>query len=166
MKILMVCLGNICRSPLAEGILQDKAFKAGLTWSVESAGTNRFHTGDSPHPLSQKIARQHGIDISRQQARTFRADDFEVYDKIYALAEDVMEEIKRIAGKKFNADKADLLMNECYPGEDREVPDPYYGPEAGYHEVFNMIDDACSAIIEKHRPAGAQTLVYNNQFSI
>ncbi len=157
MKILMVCLGNICRSPLAEGILQDKAFKAGLTWSVESAGTNRYHTGDSPHPLSQKIARQNGIDISQQRARTFMASDFDVYDKIYALADDVLDEIKRIAGKKFNAAKATLLMNEVYPGENMDVPDPYYGPEAGYHEVYKLIDEASNVIIRKYENVKIKT---------
>jgi protein-tyrosine phosphatase len=150
MKILMVCLGNICRSPLAEGILQDKAFKAGLKWSVESAGTNRFHTGEHPHPLSQKVARQHGIDISQQRARTIIPADMEIYDKIYALAEDVMEDITRITKDKFDPSKVELLMNELYPGENRDVPDPYYGPEAGYHEVYKMIDEAADVIINKY----------------
>ncbi len=149
----MVCLGNICRSPLAEGILQDKAFGAGLTWSIESAGTNSYHTGEPPHHLSQKIARLNGIDISQQRARRFTANDFEVYDKIYALAEDVMDEMKRIAGKKFDAAKAELLMNEIYPGKNMDVPDPWYGPEPGYHEVFTLIDKACDAIIEKYTPS-------------
>lgn len=150
MKILMVCLGNICRSPLAEGILQDKAFKAGLTWSIESAGTNSYHTGDAPHPLSQKVANQNGIDISCQRAKKFTAGDFEVYDKIYALAADVMEEMKRIAKNKFELSKVDLLMNELYPGKDMDVPDPYYGPETGYHEVYNMIEEVCDKIIQKY----------------
>lgn len=149
----MVCLGNICRSPLAEGILQDKAFGAGLTWSIESAGTNSYHTGEPPHHLSQKVARLNGIDISQQRARRFTANDFEVYDKIYALAEDVMDEMKRIAGKKFDAAKAELLMNEIYPGKNMDVPDPWYGPEPGYHEVFTLIDKACDAIIEKYTPS-------------
>src|SRR5258706_10480941 len=92
MKILMVCLGNICRSPLAEGILQDKARKAGLDWKVDSAGTNRYHIGDPPHPLSQKVAKLNGIDISKQRARTFIPEDFEKYDKIYALAHDVLQD--------------------------------------------------------------------------
>lgn len=147
MKILMVCLGNICRSPLAEGILQDKAFKAGLTWSIESAGTNSYHIGDPPHPLSQKVARMNGIDISKQRARRFRPEDFDVYDKIYALANDVLADIKKIAGKDFNASKADLLMNELFPGENMEVPDPWYGPEAGYHEVYKLLDKVCDQII-------------------
>lgn len=148
----MVCLGNICRSPLAEGILQDKAFKAGLTWSIESAGTNSYHTGEPPHPLSQKVAKLNGIDICQQRARRFTASDFEVYDKIYALAEDVLNEMKRIAGKKFDAAKADLLMNELYPGKNMDVPDPWYGPEPGYHEVYKMIDEVCDEIIEKYTP--------------
>src|SRR5690242_7213964 len=150
MKILMVCLGNICRSPLAEGILQEKAFKAGLTWSIESAGTNSYHTGEAPHPLSQKVARLNGIDISKQRARRFTASDFDNYDKIYALAEDVLDEIKRIAGKKFNAGKVELFMNEMYPGRNMDVPDPWYGPEPGYHEVYALIDKVCERIVEKY----------------
>lgn len=152
----MVCLGNICRSPLAEGILQNKAFRAGLTWSVESAGTNQYHTGQAPHPLSQKIAKLNGIDISKQRAKSFAAADFDMYDKIYALAGDVMEEIKKIAGKKFDATKADLLMNEFYPGKNIDVPDPYYGPEAGYHEVFDLINKSCDRIIEKYTISNPQ----------
>jgi len=150
MKILMVCLGNICRSPLAEGILQDKAFKAGLTWSIESAGTNSYHTGEPPHNLSQKVARINGIDISHQRARRFSANDFDTYDKIYALAGDVLDEIKRIAKDKFDPAKVDLLMNEIHPGKNIDVPDPWYGPEPGYHEVYTMIDRVCDTIISKY----------------
>jgi protein-tyrosine phosphatase len=150
MKILMVCLGNICRSPLGEGILQDKAFHAGLAWSVESAGTNNYHIGEPPHPLSQKVARQHGIDISGHRARKFIPEDFAVYDKIYAMAGDVMEDIRRIARNKFDASKASLLMNELYPGKDMDVPDPWYGPEPGYHEVYGLLDKVCDRIIEKY----------------
>ena len=158
MKFLMVCLGNICRSPLAEGILQDKAFKAGLNWSIESAGTNSYHTGEPPHPLSQKIAKLNGIDICQQRARRFVAEDFEVYDKIYALAADVLDDIKRISKKKFDATKVDLLMNELYPAKNMDVPDPYYGTEPGYHEVYKMIDEVCDAIINKYTPTPKGTL--------
>jgi len=159
MKILMVCLGNICRSPLAEGILQEKAFRAGLEWSVESAGTNSYHTGEPPHPLSQKVARLHGIDISRQRARRFLATDFETYNRIYALAGDVLDEMRRIARDRFDPRKAELLMNELYPGQDLDVPDPWYGPEPGYHEAYDMIGKACDAIVEKYS-------MINSQFSI
>ena len=158
MKILMVCLGNICRSPLAEGILQDKVFKAGLNWSIESAGTNSYHTGEPPHPLSQKVAKLNGIDICQQRARRFVAEDFEVYDKIYALAADVLDDIKRISKKKFDATKVDLLMNELYPGKNMDVPDPYYGTEPGYHEVYKMIGEVCDAIINKYTPTPKGTL--------
>ncbi|MDP4263744.1 MAG: low molecular weight protein-tyrosine-phosphatase [Bacteroidota bacterium] len=149
MKILMVCLGNICRSPLAEGILQEKAFRAGLNWSVESAGTNSYHIGDPPHHLSQKVAQLNGIDISRQRARRFVPEDFEVYDKIYALAGDVLSDIRHIARNKFNSSKIDLLMNELYPGGDKDVPDPWYHEEPAYHEVYKLLDEVCDAIIRK-----------------
>ena len=151
MKILFVCLGNICRSPLAEGVLKLKAKKAGLNWLIESAGTNGYHVGEPPHHFSQKIASLNGINICNQRARRFKAADFDKYDKIYAMAEDVIDEMKMIAGKKFNSDKADLFMNELYPGSNREVPDPWYGPEAGYHKVYKMIDEVCDRIIEKYR---------------
>ena len=111
MKILMVCLGNICRSPLAEGILQQKAFEAGLNWSIESAGTNGYHTGEAPHPLSQKVAKLNGIDICHQRSRQFVPSDFDQYDKIYALAVDVYDYIRRISRNKFDPSKVDLLIN-------------------------------------------------------
>ena len=150
MNILMVCLGNVCRSPLAEGILQHKAWKAGLLWSVESAGTNSYHIGNPPHHLSQKVASLNGIDICKQRARRFRPDDFEKFDKIYAMAADVVEDMKRIAKNKFNPAKVDLLLNELYPGKNMDVPDPWYGPEPGYHDVYKLIDAACDAIISKY----------------
>jgi protein-tyrosine phosphatase len=138
--------------------LQDKAFKAGLNWSIESAGTNSYHTGEPPHPLSQKVAKLNGIDICQQRARRFVAEDFEVYDKIYALAADVLDDIKLISKKKFDATKVDLLMNELYPGKNRDVPDPYYGTEPGYHEVYKMIDDVCDAIINKYTSTSEEAL--------
>src|SRR5215210_7855238 len=150
MKILMVCLGNICRSPLAEGILQHKAWKAGLNWSVESAGTNGYHTGEPPHKLSQKVAKLNGLDICKQRSRRFTAEDFQNFDIIYAMSSDVIEEMQRIGKKQFDQKKVKLLMNELHPGEDLDVPDPWYGPEPGYHEVYKMIDRACESIIEKY----------------
>lgn len=147
MKNLMVCLGNICRSPLAEGILQHKAAQAGLNWEVDSAGTNGYHNGEAPHRHSIKVALQNGIDISHQRSRKFVAEDFDRYDKIYAMAHDVMDDIKKIARQKFDQHKADLLLNELFPMQNLEVPDPWYGPEQGYHEVFELIDKACEAII-------------------
>lgn len=145
----MVCLGNICRSPLAEGLLRQKAAAAGLNWQVDSAGTNGYHVGEPPHPLSQKVARLNGLDICQQRARRFVPADFERYDRIYAMADDVLEDMRRIAGKKFDAVKADLLLNELHPGENRSITDPWYGTEPGYHEVYREIEAACAAIVQK-----------------
>lgn len=161
----MVCLGNICRSPLAEGILKDKAFKSGLKWTVESAGTDGYHTGEPPHPLSQKVAKMNGLDICNQRARKFVAEDFDRYDKIYALAEDVLYDIKQTARNKFDASKVDLLMNELYPGRNMDVPDPWSGPERGYHEAYKLIDAACDAIIKKYTPKPPKGGLVNERIS-
>jgi protein-tyrosine phosphatase len=151
MKILMVCLGNICRSPLAEGVLKHKAAKAGLQWQLDSAGINNgYHVGESPHALSQKVAKLHGLDISDQKARAFETVDFERYDKIYAMSEDILQSLRTMAGKKFDSSKTDLLMNELYPGRNISIPDPWYGTEPGYHQVFDMIDQATDRIIQKY----------------
>ena len=151
MKILMVCLGNICRSPLAEGILLKKIKAAGLNWQVDSAGTNGYHVGEPPHRLSQKISSINGIDISCQQSRLFVKQDFDNFDKIYAMAGDVIDDMKLIAKASYNAEKVDLLLNEQYPGENRDIPDPWYGKEEGYYKVYDLIDAACNAIIKKYR---------------
>lgn len=146
----MVCLGNICRSPLAEGIMKHKIEQAGLDWQVDSAGTNGYHVGEPPHRLSQKVALLHGIDISRQRARSFRTDDFKTFDIIYAMAEDVIDEIRWQSGSLYDTAKVKLLMNEVYPGRNMDVPDPWYGTEPGYHQVFDLINTACDKIIERH----------------
>jgi len=151
----MVCLGNICRSPLAEGILEHKAKKAGLNWVVESAGTNGYHVGEAPHRLSQKVAKLNGIDICAQRARQFVAEDMDRYDRIYAMADDVVDDIRRIARGRFDARKVALFLNELEPGSDRSVPDPWYGPEPGYHEVYRLIEETCDAIIRKYGHADA-----------
>ena len=149
MKILMVCLGNICRSPLAEGVLKNKAEKAGLDWEIDSAGTGNYHIGDPPHYLSQKVAKLNGIDISKQQCRQFVKEDILRFDKIYAMDNEVYDDIKKISGEFWDESKVDLLMNEAYPGENLDVPDPWYGTEVLYKEVYKMIDKACGAIIKK-----------------
>jgi protein-tyrosine phosphatase len=150
MKVLIVCLGNICRSPLAEGILQHKARENQKDWVVESAGTNGLHNGEAPHPLSQKVAKANGVDISKQISRKFEAADVDLYDKIYVMATDVMEDVKKIAGAKFDANKIDFFMNELNPNKNMEVPDPWYGNEDGYVKVYKLIDETCDAIIAKY----------------
>lgn len=145
MKMLMVCLGNICRSPIAEGVMQQKAFAAGLPWQIDSAGTNGYHTGEAPHPHSQKICKSNGIDISQQRSKKFVREDIHRYDIIFAMANDVIDDIKRIAGKDFDATKVELFLNILHPGEDKDVPDPWYGNEAGYQPVYEMIERASTA---------------------
>ena len=150
MKILMVCLGNICRSPIAEGVLQHKSQQAGLKWLVESAGTNGYHNGEAPHHLSQKITASKGIDISNQRSRQFTKQDFEHYDLIYAMANDVMDDIKEIGGVRFDSKKTFLFLEELFPGESKDVPDPWYGNEEGYIEVYDLIEKNCDAIVNKY----------------
>ena len=146
----MVCLGNICRSPLAEGILQHKVEQAGLNWTVDGAGTEASDAGSAPHRLSQKVALQNGIDISHQRCRKFVKEDMLNFDKIYVMDDDNYSEVKRISKNLWDEGKVELLMNELHPGRNENVPDPWYGNEDGYKKVFVMIDKACDAIIEKY----------------
>jgi len=149
MKILMVCLGNICRSPLAEGILQAKAKAAGLNWQVDSAGTANYHVGETPHALSVKVANEHEVDISNKRVRQLSKLDFTLFDKIYVMDRENYNGAKRIAGDNWDNDKIDYLLNEVYPGENREVPDPWYGGYENFKEVYALLDEACEKIVEK-----------------
>ncbi len=143
----MVCLGNICRSPLAEGILKNKIEKACLDWEVDSAGTGDYHIGQHPHYLAQKTAKMYAIDISCQKARQFQKEDMLRFDRIYVMDNENYEDVKRMSKELWNKEKVDLLLNELFPGENSDVPDPWFGTEKGFHEVFAMIDKACERII-------------------
>lgn len=147
----MVCLGNICRSPIAEGILKHKAKQLGLDWQIDSAGTNGYHIGEAPHRFSQKVCLEHGIDISQQRARRFTVKDFEEYDIIYALALDVYREIEKIGGRQSQMNKVHLFLSELKEGSTESVPDPWYGDESGYLPVFDIIEQTCTRIIERYR---------------
>jgi protein-tyrosine phosphatase len=150
MRILMVCLGNICRSPIAEGVLRHKAQQLGLDWTVHSAGTEPYHVGEAPHKFSQKVCTAHGIDISPLRARRFTAVDFSRYDKIYAMAHDVYQGIARIGGPNADMTKVDYFLNELREGRNRSVPDPWYGPEEGFLPVYTLIEQTCDAIIARY----------------
>jgi protein-tyrosine phosphatase len=149
MKVLMVCLGNICRSPLAEGILQQKAREAGLNWHVDSAGTGGYHIGEPPHQLSQKVAKVNGIDIGHQRCRQFHADDMERFDLIYVMDHDNYRDVQTLSGPKWNESKTRLILNEIDNSND-PVPDPWYGTEKDYHHVFALLSKACDRIIQKY----------------
>ena len=150
MKILMVCLGNICRSPLAEGILQAKADDAALHWKVDSAGTANYHVGEPPHASSQKVALQNGINISKQQCRQFKKTDFLEFDKIYVMDRSNYADVKKIAGALWDEQKVDYLLNELHPNRNEEVPDPWYGGYEDFKSVYALIDKTCDCIIKKY----------------
>ncbi|MDO1511275.1 low molecular weight protein-tyrosine-phosphatase [Maribacter confluentis] len=146
MNVLMVCLGNICRSPLAEGILQNKVANSQI--KVDSAGTAGYHIGNPPDPRSIKIAFDHGIDISKQRCRKFSISDFDRFDLIYAMDKSNYRTIIAQARNTEDSSKVRLILNEI-DATDREVPDPYYDSNDGFENVFQMIDEACEIIAAK-----------------
>lgn len=133
--------------------MRHKIQEHGLDWEVASAGTESYHIGKAPHHFSQKICTANGVDISSQRAQKFVAAHFAEYDKIYAMAGDVYDEIKRIGGRHADMSKVELFLNELEPGSDGCVPDPWFGPEEGYAPVYELIDRTCDAIIEKYKKA-------------
>ncbi len=150
MKILMVCLGNICRSPLAHGLLEQKIEENGLKhWEVDSAGTASYHVGHPPDPRSIEVARHHGIDISQQRARQLKADDLQYYDLIFAMDSSNYQDILQLATTKEERNKVNLLLNEAYPSENRNVPDPYYGGQSGFENVFQQLDLVTDKLLER-----------------
>lgn len=145
-KVLMVCLGNICRSPLAEGILALKVDPDKV--QVDSAGTAGYHIGESPDDRSILVARKHGIDISGQRCRKFAAQDFREFDIIYAMDRANLKDILNLASTDQQRNKVKLLLDEVSTTT-REVPDPYYGGQNGFEKVFQLIDEACEVIADK-----------------
>lgn len=121
-----------------------------MDWEVDSAGTSGHMPGCPPHQYSQKVARLHGVDMCNQVCRNFTSDDMNEFDKIYVMDDNNYFEVKRIAGNNWDKNKVDYLLNEIYPGSNKEVPDPWYGGEDGFHKVYEMIDKACTAIIKKY----------------
>jgi protein-tyrosine phosphatase len=148
MKILMVCLGNICRSPLAEGIMKNKLKEYGIEGMVDSAGTASYHIGESPDPRSEEIARKYGIDISQQRARAFTRSDFDQFDMIFAMDRENFSNILRLARTDEDRQKVELILNRLYPGKDLEVPDPYYGGNDGFENVYQMLDASCERVAQ------------------
>lgn len=148
MKILMVCLGNICRSPLAEGIMQHKIHEKKISWEVDSAGTSHWHVGDLPDRRSIATAKAHGIDITYQRSRQFIPADFEKFDLILAMDSANYTDILRLASTATEKDKVELILNYLHPNENRAVPDPYY--EGGFEKVYQMLEKSCEKILEKH----------------
>jgi len=145
----MVCLGNICRSPLAEGILQHKALKLGADITVDSAGTGAFHIGKKPDVRSIEVANKFGIDISNQRARQFKATDFYKYDLILAMDKSNLHNIRQLAPDENLKEKAQLILDYTPNSKNHEVPDPYYGENDGFLDVYTMLNEACDNILKK-----------------
>ena len=147
-RILFVCLGNICRSPLAEGILRHKAEKCELKLKIDSAGTGNWHVGENPDKRAIKIGKERRVDISKLVARQITEDDFENFDKIYVADAEVYDGVVELALNREQKLKVDYIMNLVHPDLNMPVPDPYFGGVEGFEKVFDMLDKACEAIIE------------------
>lgn len=147
MRILMVCLGNICRSPLAHGILASKAPK---DWFVDSAGTSGWHEGERPDTRSIVTAKGRGLTIDDQRSRLFTPDDFKNFDIIFAMDSSNYSNIIKMAPDEESKTKVRLIMNEAYPGRNKQVPDPYTGGQSGFEDVFDMLELAVDQFLEKH----------------
>jgi protein-tyrosine phosphatase len=149
----MVCLGNICRSPLAEGILASKLPRNKFT--VDSAGTGDWHIGHAPDSRSIAAAKNHDLDITNQKARQFKVEDFDEYDYIYVMDQSNYKNVINLAKNQKNKDKVQIILNELYPSENVDVPDPYFGMSNGFEIVYNMLNEVCDIIagklIDKHK---------------
>ena len=143
----MVCLGNICRSPLAEGILKAKVDPVKVY--VDSAGTAAYHLGKGPDERSVKVAKEHGIDISLQRARQFKVSDFKTFDYIFVMDQANFDNVVSLASTEKEKKKVSFILNEITPELNSEVPDPYYGGEDGFKNVYDMLDIACDSINKK-----------------
>lgn len=138
----MVCLGNICRSPLAHGVLEHMANEQGLDWEVDSAGTGNWHVGEGPDRRSVRTAREHGVDISKQVCRQFKVSDFDDFDHIFVMDKNNLNDVLAQARNKADEQKVKLLLS------DKIVPDPYYDDKQ-FEPVYTMIEAGCRSIIKQ-----------------
>ena len=151
-KILMVCLGNICRSPLAEAILASKLPKD--KFIVNSAGTANYHVGKQPDQRSIFTAKKNGLDITNQKARQFTTNDFDLFDYIFVMDQSNYDNVIKFAQNDHHKSKVNLILKSLFPFKTVDVPDPYYGAQDGFDDVYKMLDETCSLLakklIEKH----------------
>lgn len=148
MRILLVCLGNICRSPMAEGVLRHRASERGILLSTDSAGTGDYHVGEPPDRRAQAAMRRHGMDIGDLRARHFTRTDFDRFDLLLAMDADNLRNIRALAPSPEHATKANLIMDHAPEHPSREVPDPYYGGDEDFDQVFSQLDEACQRLLD------------------
>ncbi len=146
----MVCLGNICRSPLAEGIMLHLIETKRLNISIDSAGTSNYHIGENPDKRTINNAKKHGIDLSPLVARQFNVSDFDTFDKIYVMDKSNLSNVLALAKTEEHKAKVDLLLNVSHPNQNLEVPDPYFGGEQGFEDVFHLVHNACDILVNNH----------------
>lgn len=151
MKILMVCLGNICRSPMADGLLRKKVSDHNLAIEVDSAGTGDWHVGQAPDDRMRATAKSNGLSIDELRGRQFVQEDFDLFDRVYVMDRSNYENVIKLARNDADITKVDLFLNLSHPGEDMEVPDPYFGGEEGFQHVFDLIDDATDRLINEFK---------------
>jgi len=149
MKILMVCLGNICRSPMAEGIMRAKIEKYHIDATVDSCGTAAYHVGDRPDPRAIQTLKKHDLDISHLHGRQFEMEDLERFDLIYTMDESNYRNIMNLAKTKTEESKVAMILNTIYPNENIPVPDPYYGGQNGFDQNYELLDLACEEIAKR-----------------
>ncbi len=147
-KILMVCLGNICRSPLAEGILKDKLNNS-EEFIIDSAGMGNSHIGELPDKRSILVANENKLDITYQRARLFTMDDFDNFDIIYAMDHFNYKALIKLAATEEHKAKVKIILNEVFPNENLDVPDPFYSSTFAFRNVYKMLDEACDVIADK-----------------
>jgi|APCry1669188910_1035180.scaffolds.fasta_scaffold00033_11 protein-tyrosine phosphatase len=157
MKILFVCTGNICRSPMAEAILRNKLNDAGLSDETDSCGFESFHVGDHPDKRAQTVCRKYGLDISSHVARLFRKSDFDRFDRIYVMDSSHYYNVSRTSGSADDMKKVDYMLNLLYPGQDLPVDDPWYHDIEAFEHTYRQLDSACDKLLsqiissKKHR---------------
>lgn len=149
-KILFVCLGNICRSPLAEGIMLKLITEKELDLHVDSAGTAKFHVGEAPDARTITNAKNHDVNLTALRARQFSEKDFDEFDAIYVMDNSNMTHVLALAKNETQSQKVELFLNTLHPNKQMEVPDPYFGGEEGFEDVYNLVYTACEKIVEKH----------------
>lgn len=145
----MVCLGNICRSPMAEGVLRSKLEEVGLDIIVDSAGTSNYHIGESPDRRAIKAMAEKGIDISKLKARQFSKKDFDDFDNIYVMDQSNFADVMDLCASDDHRAKVKMLLNELYPAQNLPVPDPWFGGMEGFYQVHDLLDRSCEVIVQK-----------------
>ncbi|WP_317133906.1 low molecular weight protein-tyrosine-phosphatase [Brumimicrobium oceani] len=149
MKILMVCLGNICRSPMADGLMRKKVADNNLDVVVDSAGTGDWHVGDQPDPRMMETAKRNGVPIDELRGRQFKVADFDEFDRIIVMDKSNFDNVRKLSRDENDTQKIELFLNLTHPGKDLEVPDPYFGGDEGFQDVFEMLDAGTDVILKE-----------------